>query len=133
MCAQSVQLLAGLAPWAERSSEPQSPPEKGEGVTDYVIPPETARTLMTALATHGVTACVGGGWAVDALVRKASIGYTRGPATVRGTSCCMTAAPLRQCQFALQNHTGYASREIDRHDVAVLCERFGLQPPEHYR
>ena len=33
-------------------------------------------------------------------------------------------------QFALQNHTGYELREIDRHDVAVLCERFGLQPPE---
>jgi lincosamide nucleotidyltransferase A/C/D/E len=34
-------------------------------------------------------------------------------------------------EFALRNHTGYELRETDRHDIAVLCERFGLQPPEH--
>jgi len=36
-------------------------------------------------------------------------------------------------EFALQNHTGYGLRDIDRHDVALLCEHFGLQPPESYR
>jgi hypothetical protein len=36
-------------------------------------------------------------------------------------------------EFALQNHTGYVLRDTDRHDVAVLCERFGLQSPENYR
>jgi lincosamide nucleotidyltransferase A/C/D/E len=39
-------------------------------VTDYVMPPETAGELMAALAAHGVDACVGGGWAVDALVGR---------------------------------------------------------------
>lgn len=34
------------------------------------MPPETARTLIAALQTHGVDACVGGGWAVDALVGR---------------------------------------------------------------
>ena len=34
------------------------------------MPPETVRTLMSALQAHGVAACVGGGWAVDALVGK---------------------------------------------------------------
>ena len=33
-------------------------------------------------------------------------------------------------EFALHNDTGYELREVDRHDVAVLCERFGLQPPD---
>jgi lincosamide nucleotidyltransferase A/C/D/E len=36
-------------------------------------------------------------------------------------------------EFALANHTGYELREVDRHDVAVLCEHFGLQPPEDFR
>lgn len=36
-------------------------------------------------------------------------------------------------EFALQNHTGYEQREVDRHDVAVLCEHFGLQLPEDFR
>jgi lincosamide nucleotidyltransferase A/C/D/E len=34
-------------------------------------------------------------------------------------------------EFALRNHTEYELREVDRHDIAVLRERFGLQPPEH--
>jgi lincosamide nucleotidyltransferase A/C/D/E len=35
-------------------------------------------------------------------------------------------------EFALRNHTGYAVRDIDRHDVAVLCEHVGLEPPAPY-
>src|SRR4051794_28924620 len=34
------------------------------------MPPETARTLMSALRECGVEASVGGGWAVDALVGR---------------------------------------------------------------
>lgn len=40
------------------------------GVTDYVMPPETAAALLAAMRSHGVAACVGGGWAVDALLRR---------------------------------------------------------------
>lgn len=32
--------------------------------------------------------------------------------------------------FALRNHTGYPPRDVDRHDVALLCEHFGLVPPD---
>ena len=32
------------------------------------MPPEAVRTLLAALREHGADACVGGGWAVDALV-----------------------------------------------------------------
>jgi lincosamide nucleotidyltransferase A/C/D/E len=35
--------------------------------------------------------------------------------------------------FALRNHTGYPRREVDRHDVALLCETFALDAPEGYR
>ncbi len=34
------------------------------------MPAEAARALMSALDAHGVAACVGGGWAVDALLRR---------------------------------------------------------------
>jgi lincosamide nucleotidyltransferase A/C/D/E len=36
-------------------------------------------------------------------------------------------------EFALQNHTGYAWRDVDRHDVALLCAHFGLHSPEDQR
>ena len=32
--------------------------------------------------------------------------------------------------WALQCHTGYPPREVDRHDVRALCERFGFPVPE---
>jgi lincosamide nucleotidyltransferase A/C/D/E len=166
------------------------------------MPPEAAGTLIVALQRHGVAACVGGGWAVDALVGKqtrehsdldiwvdavdfeglvaafADQGVDRlypwpgdrpwnfvlhdgrsrrvdlhlyetlgdgrlhygsvnapfmfsredlsGMGEIAGVS-----VRCEQPEFALQNHTGYELREVDRHDVAVLCERFGLQRPEN--
>jgi len=36
-------------------------------------------------------------------------------------------------EFALANHSEYDLRDIDRHDVAVLCETFGLPPPTGHR
>jgi lincosamide nucleotidyltransferase A/C/D/E len=36
-------------------------------------------------------------------------------------------------QFALRCHTGYPPRPIDRDDVAALCERFHLSPPDRYQ
>ncbi len=35
-------------------------------------------------------------------------------------------------EFALRNRTGYEVRGADRHDVAVLCRHFGIQPPHGY-
>ena len=173
-------------------------------MTVYAMPPETVRTLMTALDERGVDACIGGGWAVDALLGRATRPHAdldvwvdandfegllaafgdqgvdrihpwpgdrpwnfvlhdglsrrvdlhvyetlgdgrlhygsvtapfiftdqdlsgRGEIAGRSVRCERPA-------FALRNHTGYELRDIDRHDVAALCERFGLQPPESYR
>jgi lincosamide nucleotidyltransferase A/C/D/E len=173
-------------------------------VTEYAMPPESAGALMTALYAHGVAACVGGGWAVDALIRRQTRehldldiwvdavdfeglvaafadqgvdrlypwpgdrpwnfvlhdGHSRrvdlhlyetlsdgrlhygslnapfvfthedlsGEGEIAGTSI-----RCERAEFALQNHTGYELRDVDRHDVAVLCEHFNLQPPEHFR
>jgi lincosamide nucleotidyltransferase A/C/D/E len=35
-------------------------------------------------------------------------------------------------EFAVRNHTGYQPRDTDRHDVGLLCRRFGVQPPASY-
>jgi lincosamide nucleotidyltransferase A/C/D/E len=166
--------------------------------------PETVRTLMTGLQADGVDVCVGGGWAVDALVghqtrqhadldvwvaahdfegalaafvelevdriypwpgdrpwnfvlhdgqsRRVDLhvyetltdgrlhyGSVTAPFMFSDHDLSSTGAiagisvRCERPEFALQNHIGYEPREIDRHDVALLCERFGLQPPETYR
>jgi lincosamide nucleotidyltransferase A/C/D/E len=50
-----------------------------------------------------------------------------GQGTIAGVPVRCEAA-----QFSLANHTGYPQREIDRHDVALLCERFGFPLPPGY-
>jgi lincosamide nucleotidyltransferase A/C/D/E len=173
-------------------------------VSDFVMSAETASTLMTALKEYEVDACVGGGWAVDALVgeqtrrhadldvwisasdfegllatfadlridrvypwpgdrpwnfvlhdgRSSRVDLHVYEALKRGRlhygsvtapflfnehdlsgagEIAGTSVRCERPEFALQNHTGYALRNTDRHDVAVLCERFGLQPPENHR
>jgi lincosamide nucleotidyltransferase A/C/D/E len=164
------------------------------------MPPETVHRLMAGLQAHDVAVCVGGEWAVDALVGRQTRqhadldvwvdvnkaeglfaafvdqgvdrihpwpgdrpwnfvlhdGHTRrvdlhlyetlGDGRLHYGSVNspfiftdhdlagdgeIAGLPV-QCErpeFALQNHTGYELREIDRHDVAVLCEHFGLHPP----
>jgi lincosamide nucleotidyltransferase A/C/D/E len=168
------------------------------------MPPEIVHTLIAALQAHEVAVCVGGGWAVDALVGKQTRQHAdldvwvdacdteglfaafadQGVDRIHpwpgdrpwnfvlhdGHSCRVdlhlyeslgdgrlhygsVKAPFMftdhdlsgdgeiagmpvQCErpdFALQNHTGYELRDIDRHDVAVLCEHFGLHPPRDCR
>ncbi|MET7282226.1 hypothetical protein ABZS29_28605 [Kribbella sp. NPDC005582] len=172
-------------------------------MTKYAMPAEAARGLIAALQGRGVAVCVGGGWAVDALVGKQtrehsdldiwvdavefeglvaafadegvdrlypwpgdrpwnfvvhdggsrrvdlhlyeSLGDGRLHDGSVGTPVLFSREDLSgvgaiagvsvRCEhpaFALRNHTGYELREKDRHDVAVLCERFGLQAPEDY-
>lgn len=175
-----------------------------EGMTEYVMPPETVRTLITALHSRDVAVCVGGGWAVDALVGrqtrlhadldiwvdaadteglfaafvdqgvdrihpwpgdrpwnfvmhdghsrrvdlhlyevlghgrlhygsvKAPFMFTADDLSGNGEIARMPVHCERP-EFALQDHTGYEPRDIDRHDVAVRCEHFGLRPPENSR
>lgn len=107
-------------------------------MTDYVMPAETACRLIAALDAREVAVCVGGGWAVDALV---GLHYGSVRASFRFTDHDLSGAgeiagmPVRceRPEFALQNRSGYESRDVDRHDVAVLCEHFGLRPPPAYR
>lgn len=35
-------------------------------------------------------------------------------------------------EWSLRFHTGYPLRAVDRHDVPLLCQRFGLPLPEQY-
>jgi lincosamide nucleotidyltransferase A/C/D/E len=168
------------------------------------MPAREARDLLVALADHGVTASVGGGWAVDALVGEQSREHSDLdlwlPASdLEGLFVAFTALGLDRihpwpgdrpwnfvlhdglsrrvdlhlyeglgvgklhygsvvspfvfavddlsghgeiggcavsCElpaFALANRSGYPPRDVDRHDVALLCERFGLEVPDGYR
>jgi lincosamide nucleotidyltransferase A/C/D/E len=170
-------------------------------VSDFVMPPETACVLLAALEEHGVDACIGGGWAIDALLcrqtrqhadldlwveargleglflafadqgvdlifpwpgdrpwnfvlhdgrsRRVDLHLYETWADGRLHSGSVTspfifdaddiagrgriAGVEVRCErpgFALRNHTGYPQRDVDRHDVAVLCEQFGLPMPE---
>lgn len=173
-------------------------------MTDYVMPAETARTLVAAMHAHDVTVCVGGGWAVDALVGRQTrphsdldvwvdaaeteglfaalvgqgvdrihpwpgdrpwnfvlhdgdrrridlhlyetvgagrlhYGSVNGPFVFTGDDLSGRgeidglSVRCERPEFALQTHTGYDTRDSDRHDVAVLCSEFGLRPPPAYR
>jgi lincosamide nucleotidyltransferase A/C/D/E len=170
----------------------------------YAMPSEVALKLITALEAGGVTACVGGGWAVDALLGQqtrphsdldlwlpatdleqlfgtfASHGIDRihpwpgdrpwnfvlhdgssrrvdlhlyepidggrlhygsvidpfvlGERDLSGRGAIAgVEVRCEHSEFAVQCHAGYEPRETDRHDVPLLCERFGIQPPEDYR
>jgi lincosamide nucleotidyltransferase A/C/D/E len=159
---------------------------------------------MTALHDRGVDACVGGGWAVDALVRNQTrqhsdldiwvdashyeglldalvdegvdrifpwpgdrpwnfvlhdghsrrvdlhvyellsdgrlhYGSVRTPFIFSDEDLAgegeIAGASVRceRADFVLRNRTGYEPRDTDRHDVALLCETLGLDPPDSYR
>ena len=167
------------------------------------MPPEAASTLVTALEDHGVTACVGGGWAIDALVGRQTrqhadldlwidardteglfvafaeqgvdrihpwpgdrpwnfvlhdggtrrvdlhlyetladgrlhYGSVTSPFIFTGEDVAgrgWIAGREVRCErpeFAVRNHTGYPVREIDRHDVSMLCQHVGLPLPAGY-
>jgi lincosamide nucleotidyltransferase A/C/D/E len=173
-------------------------------MADHAMPAATARALLTAFHDGGISVCVGGGWAVDALVGEqtrehgdldvwveatetaslfavlVALGIDRihpwpddrpwnfvvhdggarrvdlhfyepaGDGRLRYGSLTapfefteqdvagrgeIAGLPVR-CEapeFALANRTGYEQRDCDRHDVALLCERFGLPVPAGYR
>jgi lincosamide nucleotidyltransferase A/C/D/E len=168
------------------------------------MPAEAASALIAELQAHGIAACVGGGWAVDALVGKQTrphadldiwvdaadteglfaafvdhgvdriypwpgdrpwnfvlhdgesrrvdlhmyellgngrlhYGSVTAPFVFTEHDLCGRgeiagiAVRCERLEFALQNRTGYEVRDTDRHDVAVLCEHFGIPPPHSYR
>ena len=168
------------------------------------MPAAQAVALLAALDTGGVSACVAGGWAVDALLREQTrphsdldlwlpaadleplflafveegidrihpwpgdrpwnfvlhdgrsrrvdlhlyedVGggrlqygsvldpFVLGADDVAGQGQ-IDGVPVR-CEipaFALRCRGGYEPRDIDRHDVALLCRRFGMAAPAGYR
>jgi lincosamide nucleotidyltransferase A/C/D/E len=57
------------------------------------------------------------------------------PAEALGGSGALDGLTVR-CEnpaWALRFHTRYEPREIDRHDMRLLCERFGMQLPQNLR
>ncbi|HEX4688909.1 MAG TPA: hypothetical protein VH228_19190 [Nocardioides sp.] len=171
---------------------------------EYEMPSETARALVAALETASVAVCIGGGWGVDALLRRQtrrhadldlwveagdtdgllaalvdagvdrihpwpgdrpwnfvlhdgvsrridlhlyeSLGdgrlhygsvttpfhFAEGDLAGSGELAGMTVRCERP-EFALRNRTGYEVRDVDRHDVPLLCDQFGLELPAGYR
>lgn len=43
-----------------------------------------------------------------------------------------TAVRCEAAEWAVRWHTGYPPRDIDRHDVPLLCTRFGVELPEDF-
>jgi lincosamide nucleotidyltransferase A/C/D/E len=171
---------------------------------EYVMSAGRARELLCLLDEHGVQACVGGGWAVDALLGEQTrphadldvwvpagqldrlfvafagagvdrilpwpgdrpwnfvlydgvrcrvdlhlyeprddaalhygsavggVTFPAGALTGRG----VIAGQAVRCETAVWSvrcHTGYPPRPADRHDVPLLCERFGIELPAAFR
>ena len=43
-----------------------------------------------------------------------------------------TVVRCEAAEWAVRWHTGYPTRDVDRHDVSLLCERFGIDRPEAF-
>jgi lincosamide nucleotidyltransferase A/C/D/E len=171
---------------------------------EHVMTAESAIRLIDLLREHGVDPCVGGGWAVDALLGRqtrrhsdldvwlravdieplfvacASCGLDRvlpwpgdrpwnfvlhdgeslrvdlhfyeevpgdawhygsivtgetipvaalaGHGTIAGTAVRCEAP-----EWSVRWHSGYPVRDVDRHDIRLLCEYFGFDLPVVYR
>jgi lincosamide nucleotidyltransferase A/C/D/E len=160
-------------------------------------------TLLDVLEERGVDACVGGGWGVDALMKKqtrehsdldlwlptehleplfiafvecgvdrifpwpgdrpwnfvlhdgarrrvdlhlyeriseeslhygSAISGTTFPAEALSGQGSIRGRVVRceDARWAVRWHTGYPIRAVDRHDVPLLCERFGIGLPEGF-
>jgi lincosamide nucleotidyltransferase A/C/D/E len=62
------------------------------------------------------------GSAIDGTIFPAAA--LAGTGTIAGTPVRCDAA-----EWAVNWHTGYEPRDVDRHDVTLLCERFGIELP----
>jgi len=165
---------------------------------------ESAVHLWDRLASHAVDPCIGGGWAVDALLGQQTREHSDLDIWVAVTDFARLLVALVECEvdrvrpwpdarpwnFVLHNggrlrvdlhiyepvttevcrygsaihgedfpasaltgrgvigdrpvrcespewavrwHTGYRPRTVDRHDLRLLCARFGLELPDAYR
>lgn len=172
-------------------------------MSQYSMSARDVVTLLERLDAHGVDACVGGGWGVDALLREktrehsdldvwapaahleglfvafAEVGVDRifpwpgdrpwnfvlhdgvrlrvdlhlyeqladgslhygsvvdgGPfpaeALAGHGSIAGVEVRCESAEWAVRWHTGYEARAVDRHDVPLLCQRFGIALPEGF-
>ncbi|MCZ4507831.1 MULTISPECIES: nucleotidyltransferase domain-containing protein [Streptomyces] len=172
-------------------------------MSHYSMSAKDVVALVERLDAHGVDACVGGGWGVDALLGEqtrehsdldvwapaahleslfvafAEAGVDRifpwpgdrpwnfvlhdgvrlrvdlhlyepladgslhygsvvegGPfpaeALAGRGSIAGTAVRCESAEWAVRWHTGYPARDVDRHDVPLLCQRFGIPLPEGF-
>jgi lincosamide nucleotidyltransferase A/C/D/E len=173
-------------------------------MASYSMPASAALALLIALDGNDVSACVGGGWSVDALLGEQTRPHSDLDLWIRASdtealfitfaqqgidricpwpgdrpwnfvlhdaharrvdlhfyerldaerlhygsaaapfiftepdlsgqgSIAGVAVRCESPQFALQCHTGYQPREIDRRDVAALCKQFDLRLPDPYQ
>ncbi len=174
-----------------------------DAMNAYSMSAKDVLALMERLEAHDVEACIGGGWAVDALLGEqtrehsdldlwvpaahleplfvafAEAGVDRVfpwpgdrpwnfvlhdgarlrvdlhlyepladgslhyGSVVTGSSIPSDAFAGRgsiagiivRCEsaaWAVRCHTGYPARDVDHHDVPLLCQRFGIPPPEGF-
>ena len=63
------------------------------------------------------------------------VGGERVPAEALGGHGVISGTPVRceDAAWSVRWHSGYPLRPADRHDVPLLCERFGIELPEEYR
>jgi lincosamide nucleotidyltransferase A/C/D/E len=177
---------------------------KGGPVVGYVMAAESVVMLLGVLNDRGVDACIGGGWAVDALMKRQTREHSDLDLWLPAAHIEPLFAGLAECgvdrilpwpgdrpwnfvlhdgthlrvdlhlyeqlpdgklhygsvtngvvfpidaltgqgtiadvsvrceapAWAVRWHTGYVPRAIDRHDVALLCEKFGIELPETFR
>ena len=88
-----------------------------------------AIALLGGLGDHGVDACVGGG---DGTIHYGSAldPYTFPAEALAGSGVIAgTALRCESPEWAVRWRTGYPPRPADRHDVPLLCERFGIPRP----
>ncbi|MDX3165794.1 aminoglycoside nucleotidyltransferase [Streptomyces scabiei] len=172
-------------------------------MSDFLMSAKDVVAFVERLDAHGVDACIGGGWAVDALLGEQTrehsdldvwapiaqleqlfkafveLGVDRifpwpgdrpwnfvlhdgvrlrvdlhlyepladgslhygsvvegGPfpaeALAGHGSIDGTAVRCESAEWAVRWHTGYPARAVDRHDVPLLCQRFGIPLPEGF-
>jgi lincosamide nucleotidyltransferase A/C/D/E len=76
---------------------------------------------------HFYEPLVDGGWHYGSSAADESwpAAALEGRGTIAGTDVRCEAA-----EWSVRWHSGYPLRDVDRHDVRLLCERFGLELPE---
>ena len=98
------------------------------GVSTYEMPAADALELLASFDAHQVHAAVSGGWAIDALLGEQHRPHTDLDVWVEAASTEALIVALVESGV-----DRYEPRDVDRHDVALLCDRFGLDRPPQFR